>query len=97
MVNLNRLSEAGALQILLYSCRMPSRIEVMTKLRGMATIGFNINMIDSMIKPRESAVKATAKKAINRANKGTMQMQTYFQSVIEENFGIKFSLMRDCL
>ena len=76
---------------------MPSRIEVMNKLIGMATIGFSINMIDSIIKPRESAVKATAKKAINNANKGTMQMQTYFQSVIEENFGIKFSLMRDCL
>ena len=76
---------------------MPSRIEVMNKLRGMATIGFSINMIDSIIKPRESAVKATAKKVINNANKGIMQMNTYFQSVVEENFGIKFSSMRDCL
>ena len=76
---------------------MPSRIEVIAKLSGMETIGFSINIIDSIIKPRESAVKATAKKVINNANKGTMQMQTYFQSVIEENFGITFSLMRDCL
>ena len=76
---------------------MPSKIEVMNKLRGIATIGFSINIIDSIIKPRESAVKATAKKAINRANKGTIQMPTYFQSVISENFGIFFSLMRDCL
>ena len=76
---------------------MPSRIEVMTKLSGMETIGFSINIIDSIIKPRESAVKATAKKAINKAIKGIMQMKTYFQSVMEENFGINFSLMRDCL
>ena len=76
---------------------MPSRIEVMNKLSGMATIGFSINIIDSIISPRESAVKATAKKVINNANKGIMQMNTYFQSVVEENFGIKFSLMRDCL
>ena len=76
---------------------MPSRIEVMNKLSGMATIGFSINTIDNIIKPRESAVKATAKKTINKANRGRMQMKTYFQSVMEENFGIKFSLMRDCL
>ena len=69
----------------------------MNKLSGMATIGFSINIIDSIIKPRESAVKATAKKVINNANKGIMQMKTYFQSAMEENFGIKFSLMRDCL
>ena len=69
----------------------------MNKLSGMATIGFSINMIDSIIKPRESAVKATAKKVINNANKGMMEMKTYFQSVVEENFGIIFSLMRDCL
>ena len=72
MVNLNWFSEAGALQIFLYSCRMPSRIEVMTKLSGMETIGFSINIIDKIIKPRESAVKATAKKAINKANRGRM-------------------------
>ena len=76
---------------------MPSRIEVMNKLSGMATIGFSINIIDSIIKPRESEVKATAKKVINNAIKGIMQMKTYFQSVVEENFGIIFSLMRDCL
>ena len=76
---------------------MPSRVEVMNKLSGMAAIGFNMNIIDSIIKPRESLVKATAKKVINNANKGIMQMNTYFQSVVEENFGIKFSLMRDCL
>ena len=76
---------------------MPSRIEVMTKLTGMETIGFSINIIDNTIKPRESPVKAIAKKAMNRANKGMMQMKTYFQSLSEENFGIIFSLMRDCL
>ena len=65
---------------------MPSRIEVMNKLSGMATIGFSINAIDNIIKPRESAVKATAKKTINKANRGRMQMKTYFQSVMEENF-----------
>ena len=97
MVNLNWLSKAGALQILLYSFWMPSRIKVMDKLSGMATIGFSINIIDSIIKPRELAVKATAKKAINKANNGTIQMNTYFQSVMEEIFGINSSLMRDCL
>ena len=51
---------------------MPTRIEFMNKPSGMATIGFSINMIDSIIKPRESAVKATEKKAINNTNKGTM-------------------------
>ena len=76
---------------------MPSRIEVIAKLSGMETIGFSINIIDSIIKPRESEVKATAKKVINNAIKGIMQMKTYFQSVVEENFGIIFSLMRDCL
>ena len=76
---------------------MPSRIEVIAKLSGMETIGFSINIIDSIIKPRESAVKATAEKVMNKANRGRMQMKTYFQSVMEENFGIKFSLMRDCL
>ena len=76
---------------------MPSRIEVMKELSGMATIGFSINIIDNIIKPRESAVKATAKKAMNNANRGTMQMNTYFQRVMEENFGINSSLMRDCL
>ena len=69
----------------------------MKELSGMATIGFSINIIDSIIKPRESSVKATAKKAMNKANRGRMQMKTYFQSAMEENFGIKFSLMRDCL
>ena len=76
---------------------MPSRIEVMTKLSGMETIGFSINIIDSTIKPRESAEKATTKKAINKATKGIMEMKAYFQSVVEENFGIIFSLIRDCL
>ena len=76
---------------------MPSRIEVMTKLRGMETIGFSINPIDNIIKPRDLAVKATAEKTINKANKGTKQMNACFQSVMEENFGISFSLMRDCL
>ena len=69
----------------------------MDKLSGMATIGFSINIIDIIIKPRELPVKATAKKAINKANKGTIQMNTYFQSAMEENFGIICSLMRDCL
>ena len=76
---------------------MPTRIEFMNKLSGMATIGFSINMIGKIIKPRESLVKATAKKAINKAIKGMMQMNTYFQSAMEENFGIICSLMRDCL
>lgn len=69
----------------------------MNKLSGMATTGFSINIIDKIINPRESEVKAIAKKAMIKANRGTMQMKTYFQSVTEENFGIKFSLMRDCL
>ena len=69
----------------------------MEKLSGMATTGFSINIIDSIIKPRELPVKATAKKAINKANKGTIQMNTYFQSVTDEIFGINSSLMRDCL
>ena len=69
----------------------------MNRLRGIETIGFSINPIDRIIKPRESRVKATAKKAVNKANKGTMEMDTCFQSVIEENFGIISSLMRDCL
>ena len=76
---------------------MPTRIYFVNKLSGMATIGFSINTIDNIIKPRESAVKATAKKTMNKANRGRMQMKTYFQSVMDENFGIKFSLMRDCL
>ena len=76
---------------------MPSRIEVMTKLSGMATIGFSINIIDNMIKPRDSRAKATAKNVINKAIKGIMQMNTYFQRVMEEIFGIISSLMRDCL
>ena len=69
----------------------------MTKLSGMETIGFNINPKDKIMKPRESAVKATAKKAINEANKGKKAMKTCFQSLMEENFEISFSLMRDCL
>ena len=76
---------------------MPTRIEFMNNPSGMATIGFSINMIGKIIKPRESLVKATAKKAINKAIKGMMQMNTYFQSTMEENFGIICSLMRDCL
>ena len=72
-------------------------IEVIVMLRGTDTIGFNMKPIDIMIRPRESAVKATAKKAMNNANRGTMQMNTYFQRVMEENFGINSSLMRDCL
>ena len=76
---------------------MPSRIEVMTKLRGMATIGFSKNIIDNIIKPRESAAKAMAKNVINKAINGIMQINTYFQSVMEEIFGIISSLMRDCL
>ena len=69
----------------------------MTKLSGRETIGFNINPIDKIIRPRELAVKATAKKAVNEANKGKKAMNTCFQSLIEENFGISFSLMRDRL
>ena len=69
----------------------------MEKLRGTETIGFSIKTIDKIIKARESAVNATAKKAKNKDNKGIKQISTYFQSVIEENFGRKFSLRRDCL
>ena len=76
---------------------MPSRIEVMVKLRGTDTIGFNINPIDRIIKPRESAVKTTAKKAKNNASSGTKHISACFQSWIEENFGTKFSFRRDCL
>ena len=63
----------------------------------MATIGFSINIIDNIIKPRESAAKAMAKNVINKAINGIMQMNTYFQRVMEEIFGIISSLMRDCL
>ncbi len=72
-------------------------IEVIVMLRGTDTIGFNMKPKDIMIRPRESAVKATAKNAKNKANKGTKKISTCFQRDIEENFGIKFSLRRDCL
>ena len=52
----------------------------MVKLRGTDTIGFNMKPIDRMIKPRESAVNTTAKKAKNKANKGTKHISTCFQS-----------------
>ena len=69
----------------------------MNKLSGMATIGFSIKAIDIMIKPRESPVNATAKNAKNKTTKGMRQIRTCFQRDLDENFGIKFSLRRDCL
>ena len=57
---------------------MPSRTLAMNKLSGMATIGFSIKQIDIMIKPKESAVKATAKNAKNKANKGMKHISTCF-------------------
>ena len=76
---------------------MPSRIEFMNKLRGTDTIGFNMNPIDIIIKPRELAVNATAKKVKNKETKGIPQMSTCFHSVMEKIFGMNFSSMRDCL
>ena len=69
----------------------------MEKLSGMATIGFSMKPIDNMIKPKESALNETAKNAKNKANKGMKQISTCFQRDIDENFGMKFSLRRDCL
>ena len=72
-------------------------ILAMEKLSGIATIGFSMKQIDIMIKPKESAVNATAKNAKNKDNKGRKQIRTCFQREIDENFGRKFSLRRDCL
>jgi hypothetical protein len=63
----------------------------------MATIGFKRKAIDIMINPKESAVNATAKNDKNNANKGMKQISTCFHREMDENFGMKFSLRRDCL
>ena len=72
-------------------------ILAMEKLRGMATIGFSMKQIDIMIKPKESALKATTKNVKNKANVGMKQISTCFQREIDENFGMMSSLRRDCL
>ena len=69
----------------------------MEKLSGMATIGLSMKQIDITIKPKESAVNATEKNAKNKVNKGRKQISTCFQRDIDENFGMTFSLRRDCL
>ena len=76
---------------------MPSRTLAMNKLSGMATIGFSIKQIDIMIKPKELAVNATAKNTKNKLTKGRKQISTCFQRDFDENFGMTFSLRRDCL
>ena len=69
----------------------------MVKLSGMATMGLSMKQIDIVIKPKESAVNATAKNAKNKVNKGMQQISMCFQRDIDENFGMTVSLRRDCL
>ena len=69
----------------------------MEKLSGIATIGFSMKQIDTMINPKESAVNAMAKNTKNKDNKGKKQISTCFHKEIDEKFGMMSSLRRDCL